>query len=479
MSRGKELGKSTTIIFVGTLCTKVASYFLLPLYTGILNTSEYGMVELFNTFILLLVPIINFHIDQGVFRYLISNRNNRNKIKGYISTTILFTLFSSIIFILLYFCFNPFITVQFKYLLIANIIFNNFSTILLQICRGLGKNTDYSSTSFIIAITTMILNIIFLTSFGMKVDGILYGSLIGYIIGIVFVTFKLKLFKLVNIKNINKKSLKEMLKYSLPLIPSEISWWIFSVSDRYVILWFINMAATGILSIVYKFSSIINIIYNVFNMSLTENISIHINDNDIDKYFNKIFNNIMKLFVSGNLLVIAYMPVIFKTMVNNSYIDAYKYIPIAILSSIFQMTSGMLGTIYAAKKNTKSIAITSALAAFINLIVDLVLVKSVGIYAAVISTLVSYLVLLLYRYYDINKRYFKVNINFKMVMLSNIFLVFSLIIYYFDFTVITKFILISIFTIIIFIFNIDFIKYLFKNFNRNIKNRRENNEQVY
>ena len=46
MSRKTELAKNTAILTVGKLCTQCISFFLLPLYTAILSTEEYGTFDL-------------------------------------------------------------------------------------------------------------------------------------------------------------------------------------------------------------------------------------------------------------------------------------------------------------------------------------------------------------------------------------------------------------------------------------------------
>lgn len=52
---------------------------LLPLYTGILSTEEYGIVDLLNTLVSLLLPIVTFQVEQAVFRELIEVRGKRIK----------------------------------------------------------------------------------------------------------------------------------------------------------------------------------------------------------------------------------------------------------------------------------------------------------------------------------------------------------------------------------------------------------------
>ena len=68
MNREKSLLKNTIIITIGKVCTQMISFFLLPLYTGILSTEEYGTVDLLNTLVSLLLPIVTFQIEMAVFR---------------------------------------------------------------------------------------------------------------------------------------------------------------------------------------------------------------------------------------------------------------------------------------------------------------------------------------------------------------------------------------------------------------------------
>ena len=81
MSRNKDLVQNTIIIFIGTICTKLLSFILLPLYTNVLSTSEYGVVDLLTTLISLISPIISLQISQGLFKNLVDCRNNIEKQK--------------------------------------------------------------------------------------------------------------------------------------------------------------------------------------------------------------------------------------------------------------------------------------------------------------------------------------------------------------------------------------------------------------
>lgn len=78
----KQLIKNTIIVGVGKVCTQFISFFLLPLYTSLLSAEEYGIVDLLNTYVALLIPIFFFQSDQAVFRFLIDVRDQEEEKKN-------------------------------------------------------------------------------------------------------------------------------------------------------------------------------------------------------------------------------------------------------------------------------------------------------------------------------------------------------------------------------------------------------------
>ena len=432
MSRSKELAKNTIIIFIGTVCTKLVSFFLLPLYTGILSTTEYGIVDLLNTIISLASPLLSLQIGQGLFRFLIDSREDDNYKKKVISTGVLFVVINTFLYLILFSFISPFIHNDYKYFLATNVVASVFVNLFLQVSRGLGDNKTYSIAGVITALITILCNILFLLTFHMRADGMLLGSLIGYIFGIIYLFFKLKLYKYIYIHEFKKTIFKKIIKYSLPLVPNQLSWWVFNTSDRVIVSIVLGLSFTGVLSISYKFSSIFVLLYNIFNMTWTESIVLHINDADIQEYFNKTFNLIFNFFASVGVCLIAFMPILFKILINKNYIDAYNLIPIPILATICQVVVGLVSVVYVAKNDTKAIANTAILSAIVNITVHLILIKFIGLYAAVISTLASYLIFAIYRSFDVNKKYIKVSYDNKKLFALFVTLIIVLYCYYFN-----------------------------------------------
>lgn len=458
MSKGKDLAKNTAIVSIGKICTQLITFFLLPVYTAVLSNEEYGVVDLLNTLTSLLLPIATLQIEQGIFRYLLDCRENKEKQTTLITTVSKFILVQSAICILIFLCASPFIHNEYKYFLMANLLMGILSSISLQICRGLGDNKTYAVGSFITGALTVILNVIFIVAFKWGAYGMLIATAISNLLCAIYVFVKKKIYKYIDIKQNDKKLLKDIVKYSVPLIPNMISWWIVSASDRTIILAVIGVAQNGIYSAANKFSGIFSTLYSVFNLTWTESASININSEDRDEFFSKIFDFIVRFFGSLCLGTIAVMPFVFGILVNEKFAESYYQIPILILGSVFNILVSFLGSVYVAKKLTKEIAKTSIIAAIINIVVNVALINQIGLYAASISTVIAYFAMFIYRWIDV-KKYVSIKTNKTLIAVLSVSFLVAIITYYLKMKIISIVVLLAVIIIAIYI-NKDSAKYL-------------------
>ena len=429
MNKNKELVKNTIIIFIGKFCTQFITLLLLPLYTHFLSTEDYGYIDLIQTYLTFFIPLILLKIDAGIFRFLIDARKSEEEKNKIITNGIMFVelIISTILFAVAVKIFS----IKYSILIVMNLISLSVLTFLLQIVRGIGKNKQYSFSSIIAAIVTIVLNLIFLVGFHKNGKYVLIASLISNIICTIYLLIVNKILKNVKIKYIDKKLIKDLLKYSIPMIPNELSWWIVHVSDRTIISYALGVAANGIYSVSCKFSNILSSIFNIFNLSWQESAALHINDTDKDEFFSNVINKVFNLFICFCIGILACLPFVFELLIKDSYREAYKYVPILLLANIFSVLIGLIGSIYVAKKMTKEVAKTTMIAAIINLTIDIALIKVIGIYAAAISTLVSYMLLAIYRYIDVQK-YVKVKIPIKNIVVNSIIFILVVVLYLYN-----------------------------------------------
>lgn len=429
MNKKKEVAKNTIIIFLGKISTQFLSFLLLPLYTAKLSSADYGLVDLIITYVSLFVPIITLQQEMATFRFLVDSRNDYSEQKKIISTSLDTIFRTMIVFLLLIVIIIPFIGIKYKFWILINIIVVIFSNLFLQISRGFGDNKKFSIASFIIGLISIVSNLILILLFNFGASAILISSCVGNLVGTVYLFVSMKLYKFISFKSVSSTLRKKLIKYSIPLIPNGISWWVVNVSDRTIISIFLGIASNGIYTVSCKFPNIINGFFSIFGLSWTESASLHINDEDRDEFFSDIFNNTIRIFSCLCLLLIAIMPFLFPIMVNQNYSQSYIYIPILIISTFFGCLVSVYSGIYIAKKMTKQVAYTSMISAIINVVSHLLLIKFIGLYAAAISTLLSYLLMSVYRAFDVQK-YVKIRYDKKIITLSFVLMIMALFFYY-------------------------------------------------
>lgn len=429
MSKKKILLKNTIIIFIGKIFTQFVTFLLLPLYTAYLTNADYGIIDLINTYISLFVPVITIQLEMATFRFLVDARKDREKETLIISTVINIILKLTLIFAIIAIIVFQFINIRYCYLILLNIIVVIFSNLFLQVARGFGKNSCYAVASSIIGIVTIILNVIGIVILKTGVPGILLSIIIANMLAIIYLYLKLDLNKYINLKLKDKSLTNELLKYSLPLVPNGISWWIFNVSDRTIISLLIGVSENGIYAVSNKFSSIYIGLFNIFNLSWTESASKNINDSDKDTYFSDVINTAFKIFATILILMIAVIPFIFKYLVNVSFSDAYFYIPLLLSASLINVVASLYSGIYIALKKTKAVMNTSLISAIINILINIIFIKVIGLYAASFSTLISYLVIVIYRYFDLKKDIL-IKYDYKSIFMIILLLIITIISYY-------------------------------------------------
>ena len=429
MKKSSEYVKNTIILLAGKFSTQFISILLVPIYTYFLNPTDYGTVDLLQTYITLFMRVFLLRIDYAAFRYLIDERKNE-QMQNEVITNIVITLLIEIVIVSIFsIILKPIIKIQYYNLVIINIITLMLSNTLLQILRGKGDLKAYSISCILTAIVSLIVNVISIILFNRGASSILVATIFSNIICSIYILIKSKILKNINMKYFNKEQIMELLKYSIPLIPNALSWWIVNVSDRTIIVYFINTAANGIYSVSCKFSNILNSIFSIFSMSWQETASLHINDEDNKEFFSKMINDIFFMFATISLLIIVFMPFVFEIFIGKDYVEAYKYIPLILFGNLFSVLTSLIGGIYIAKKMSKEIAKTTILSAVINIVINVIFIKKIGLYAATISTIIAYFSMFLYRYIDVQK-YLKIKLDLKRVIQYTVIFLICCFIYY-------------------------------------------------
>ena len=431
MKRGESLAKNTLILSLGTIIPKITSFITLPIITLYLTKNEIGFNELIMMFSILMLPVATLQIQTAAFRFLIDVRDDEEEIKKIVSSIIVFTFITSLIALVVVFLCLYKEDIYLRFLICLYYLADIFANTLRQICRGLGKNGEYSKSIIVSSFSTLVFIIAFVFILSWGLIGVVASSFLSSFIAFIYLFFKIKLYRFFSMSFFNKEILKKMLSYTIPLIPNSISGWLMRLADRLVVTVFMGVSANAVYSLACKIPNLIDNLQNTFVLAWQENASLASKDSDAGEYYTRVFHMLFNLITGSLGLLIAISPVLFKLLIKGDYEEAYFQMPILFMAMFFLSLSTFLGGIYLAFKKTKSIGLTTTVAAVINLVFDISLIRSLGLYAASISTMLAYIFLFLFRIIDVQK-IIRIRVKISHMILMIIILLIECGIFYLD-----------------------------------------------
>lgn len=390
--RTKDLAKNTLIIGIGSFFTKLLSFVMVPVFTRWLTQKEFGRYDLIITYVSLVLPILTLMVEQSVFRFAYENRINAKK---YLFVSLLINIVVSVVFdftVLLIMGWNVEII---GFLLYANTL-AQFSC-YQEYLRGINALTQYSIANVFVGVQTIIWIVWMLK----VVEGGVAGALIAFGIAYLFTDFillsKEKPYKeKIKIKECFDIA-KKMIRYSLPLIPNNISWWITNASSRTVISVALGATENGIYAVSAKIPSMLTLAFSVFNLSWQQSaVDASLETGAID-YYKKMHVNVSRIVFSLGCALSLVTPVVYMCFFDKEYYAGIMYVPILINGAIFLCLSQYLSGVLVANKDTKNIGASTVIGAVANLLFTMSFVGEIGAYAPAIATLLAYILMYITR----------------------------------------------------------------------------------
>ena len=422
MEKYKYLFKNIGLLTLSNFATKLLSFFLVPLYTSVLTTSQYGTYDLFNTTIGVLMPILTLNILEAVLRFGMEKDYDKSAIitlsAKWLSISTLVILIGIII--------NHFLLAipileEYKLYFVLMFFTQALSGIITAYARGTDHVASLSVSSIIASIFTIGCNIIFLIPFKWGLVGYFLANIIGPLTQCLYLVVRLKTGKYLNFKADFSNQEREMIRYSSPMIANSISWWVNSVSDRYIVTWFCGISANGIYSVSTKIPSILNVFQTIFNQAWALSAVKDFSPDDKGNFFAntyKAYNGLMVLVCS---CIIATDRILASFLYLGKFYVAWKYVPFLTIAIVFGALTGYLGGFFTAVKDSKVYATSTIYGAMVNVILNFILVPYFGALGASFSTAVCYIVIWIIRLLQ-SRKYIKMKINLKRDVFSYLLL---------------------------------------------------------
>lgn len=416
MSQNKSLVKLGIIYAIGQVLSKALSFILLPIYTRELGAIGYGQLALADTVLDFIEVFIICSIYSGYCRfYREYNEGERRKLKNTAINFALLLAFFDIILILI--IGRP----------LANLIFhfdNPYKVLILVVLRSIiGQFVallmcDYMlnykaaitvTTNLLNLIMNMCLSIFFVVWLKQGIIGIYKGYIYSNLIILIYLI-------IINNKSyrieFDKNMFKNMFKFSSGLLACNISATILTLSDRYFLAGYRNYSEAGIYSIGYKFGMLIDPLFiSPFKSIFTPFKFETCKDKDAEEKFIDMFNKYHFLGLFILLCISIYSRVTIDMFTTKEFINAYKIVPL-ILFSYFVYGENEFYTLGIQIRNkTYLTSVIMLIGGVLNIILNIILIPSYGMYGAAIATVISYVTINLINMIFSNKLY-KVKYNF-------------------------------------------------------------------
>ena len=406
----RSLGKNTAIFAIGSFGSKAISFFMLPIFTRVLTQADYGKIDIISTSISLLLPLLTLNIVEAVFRFTLDKGSLEEKQAIFTSALTVGTAgFLCLLFfipVFMHFGFSGQLLLAFLILFLTDII-HGITKVLIRAEQRLKLFAVSDIIQTAVFASTGILLVAF---FRMGIIGYLISQITAVAVSTAILFLFGSVVKYIAPSALKVVQIKVMIKYSLPLVPNTLAWWIISASDRYMLAFFAGFSSTGIYAVAHKFPVLLSVLNGVFYQAWQISSIDQFNSPDRKQFYSNIFRALSTLMFLGTIAFAIILRPFIIVMTGEGFQEAWRFVPFLILGTVFHSFSQFFGVGYLAAKKTGGAFRTSGIGAAANIGVNLLLIPLIGIQAASISTAIAFFIMWIARLIE-TRKYFSISIN--------------------------------------------------------------------
>ncbi len=422
MNRLKQLSKDSLIYGIGGVIARGISFFLLPIYTRIFTTSDYGKIEMMAVVCSFLSAFLSLSMESAQSFYFFEQKGNgKQEQKSVVSAILQLRIIWGGIVIIIAGIGAPFINKWFFGgelpwiyfgVSFANAYFGVAMNQALEIFRLQYKPWTYMLVT--LANTVITVGLILVTVLILH-QGI-FGFFVGGFISSVFITIVgwYLAREYLDFSKWHFKWLRRLLIFGLPLLPAEFGFYAMNTSDRWFVSHYRGEDALGIFSVAAKFALLLAFVIDMFRKAWWPVAMDAMHSKDGPETFRMISRLYMGLGVAAVVYLTFLSPWLVHWLTGPSFHQSYPIIGIMAWQSLFYGFY-MIGSagIWKAEK-THITSILMCFTGILNLCLNYLWVPTYGGMGAALANSISYFIWILFSLI-ISERYW--HIGFPVVIL--------------------------------------------------------------
>lgn len=400
MNRYKKLFSNTVILGIGTFGSKILVFLLMPLYTAWLSTEQFGAAEMITSIANFLIPLACVGVSTGIFRFVADREADKESVFSS-SIALLgvglggFLLLSPLLLLIDY-------CREYLWLIVLYVLFADIQAVCAQYVRGIDRAALYVGGQGILnTALTVGFNVLFLWGFDLGVTGYVLSVILGNILTTAFFVWKAELWRVFRFSKVEKRLMWDILRFSLPMVPTTICWLITDLSDRGMVTYFWGESANGIYSAAYKIPTIVTLIASVFLQAWQFSAVAEAEDEEeCSKFYSRVFSGFLSVIMIGAAVLILCSRFLTGLLLNVNYFEAWRYMPVLLCASALEAVVSFLASVYLVRKKSSHSFFTALLGAVGNILLNLLLIPRMGPLGAAVATLASYALVMVVRLID-------------------------------------------------------------------------------
>lgn len=383
---------------MGVYGRQVVIYLSLPFLTSLMTQQEYGAISIITSFYTVVNTLTNVGLPSATFRIYNDSENSAHRNHTLGSSQLLFFSIAGITAILI-FIFSKYISlllmgssdfsdvIRVVALLLIFDTLNTYGNILLRLqVRPLAMSVQ--SLIFIISQMGLAISLIYFFDYG--VIGYWLGYLFGAVVGLSLMIWLNRHFLVFEVSSFH---VKELLRYGMPLVPATFSLNVLRLTDRFFIRTYLSLEQVAIFSIGYKIGSLVNVVIAPFRVAWPNFAFTTMNK----ERARRTYRDVVTFLLSGSLYIALVVFTLREELIGllapSSYQGASSVVLFIALSMVAYGVYPILSLGPKIKKETHHLAWISITVTLINIVLNLILVPSLGILGVALATFIGYSIL--------------------------------------------------------------------------------------
>ena len=406
-TRGRfgKLFSDTVILAIGTFGSKLLVFLLMPLYTALLSPSQYGTAELITGTANLIMPFACVGITNGIFRFAAEKGTDREGVFSSGMVLLGAGLCGTVLLGAVALCIGAAWRTEIL-LVVLYVLAADLQAVCAQYVRAVDRTRLFAVQGILNTLVTVGFNIPFLMAFDLGVTGYVLSTVVGNLLTTAFLVVSARLWRVFRLSHVSRTAMRELFRFSLPMVPTTICWLITDLSDRYLVSWFCGEAVNGVYSAAYKIPTIVNLVSGIFMQAWQFSAVVQSADGEeCSRFYSQVFRGFLSVIFIGSGGLILLSPWLCRLLLNSAYHEAWRYMPTLLCSAALESVVSFLASVYMVRKKSMHSFLTAVAGTGLNLLLNFLFIPQTGTFGgalgAAIATLIGYAAVWVLRMADV------------------------------------------------------------------------------